>query len=62
MMVGTMIRCWRRIEDVGIREAAQQIGVSHGTLSRIERGEQMDAATMMKLLRWLFERKNGERK
>lgn len=57
MMVGTMIRCWRRIEDVGIREAAKQIGVSHGTLSRIERGEQMDAYTMMKLLRWLFDEK-----
>lgn len=56
MMVGTMIRCWRRIEDVGIREAAKQIGVSHGTLSRIERGDQMDAYTMMKLLRWLFEK------
>lgn len=56
-----MIRCWRRIEDVGIREAAQQIGVSHGTLSRIERGERMDAVTMMKLLRWLFET-NGQRR
>jgi transcriptional regulator with XRE-family HTH domain len=55
MMVGTMIRCWRRIEDVGLRDAAKQIGVSHGTLSRIERGDQMDAYTMMKLLRWLFE-------
>lgn len=64
MMIGTMIRCWRRIEDVGIREAARQIGVSHGTLSRIERGDQMDAYTMIKLLRWLFERPttNGARK
>ena len=62
MMIGTMIRCWRRIEDVGLREAATQIGVSHGTLSRIERGDQMDAYTMMKLLRWLFERPNGKPK
>lgn len=64
MMVGTMIRCWRRIEDIGIRDAARQIGVSHGTLSRIERGDQMDAYTMMKLLRWLFEDtgKNGKAK
>lgn len=60
MMVGTMIRCWRRIEDIGIREAAKEIGVSHGTLSRIERGDQMDAYTMMKLLRWLFEAKNAK--
>lgn len=61
-MVGTMIRCWRRIEDVSIREAAKQIGVSHGTLSRIERGDQMDAYTMMKLLTWLFSTENGSGK
>lgn len=62
MRIGEVIRCYRRITDVGIREVAQEIGVSHGTLSRIERGDQMDAYTMMKLLRWLFEAKNGKLK
>ena len=61
MRIGEVIRCYRRIKDVGIRETGAEIGVSHGTLSRIERGEQIDAVTMMKLLRWLFEEKNGKR-
>lgn len=39
-----------------IRELAREVGVSHGTISRIERGEIMDAVTMMKLMRWLFEK------
>lgn len=55
MKIGEVIRCYRRIQDVGVRETAREIGVSHGTLSRIERGDTMEAATMMKILRWLFE-------
>jgi transcriptional regulator with XRE-family HTH domain len=53
------MRSWRQKRDIGVREAGQQIGVSHGTVSRIERGEQIDAATMMKLLTWLFNVTNG---
>lgn len=63
MRIGEVIRCYRRIKDVGIRETGIEIGISHGTLSRIERGEQIDAVTMMKLMRWLFEGdgKNGSK-
>lgn len=61
MKIGEVIRCYRRIKDVGIRETSAEIGVSHGTLSRIERGDQMDAYTMMKLMRWLFEAENGSK-
>jgi len=57
MRIGEVMRSWRRIKDIGVREAAQQIGVSHGTVSRIERGEQIDAVTMMKLMKWLFDGK-----
>jgi transcriptional regulator with XRE-family HTH domain len=59
MQIGKVLRDWRRIEDIGVREAGKQIGLSHGTVSRIERGEQIDAATMMKLLNWLFKSENG---
>lgn len=63
MKIGEVIRCYRRIKDVGIRETCAEIGVSHGTLSRVERGEQIDATTMMKLIRWLFENEiKNERK
>jgi transcriptional regulator with XRE-family HTH domain len=54
MKIGEVIKSWRQKRDLGVREAAQTIGVSHGTISRIERGEQIDARTMMKLLNWLF--------
>lgn len=54
MKLGEVIRKWRKMSDVGIREAAKEIGVSHGTLSRIERGEVMDGKTLVKILAWLF--------
>lgn len=60
MKIGEVINNWRRIQGIGVREAGIEIGISHGTVSRIERGEQIDAATMMKLMRWLFETKNGK--
>jgi transcriptional regulator with XRE-family HTH domain len=56
MKIGEVLRSWRQKRDVGIRELAQEVGVSHGTISRIERGEVMDAVTMIKLMRWLFEK------
>lgn len=42
------------MSDIGVREAAKEIGVSHGTLSRIERGEAMDGNTLAKILLWLL--------
>lgn len=37
----------------GIREVAKEIGISHGTLSRVERGFLPDIATYQKICRWL---------
>lgn len=55
MRLGQLIRRWRAMEEIGVRDAAMQIGVSHGTLSRIERGLPVDGLTFIKLMRWLFE-------
>jgi transcriptional regulator with XRE-family HTH domain len=54
MRIGEVIHSWRQKHDVGVREMGQYLGVSHGTVSRIERGEQIDARTMLKLMNWLF--------
>lgn len=54
MKLGEVIRRWRKMSDIGVREAAKQIGVSHGTLSRVERGLPMDGPTLAKILRWLM--------
>lgn len=61
MRLGNVIRLWRKMSDKGIREVAQEIGVTHGTLSRIERGEKMEGATLAKVLAWLFQTE-GEKK
>jgi transcriptional regulator with XRE-family HTH domain len=55
MRLGEVLRKWRRASDLGVREAAKELGISHGTLSRIERGENMDGETLAKVLRWLME-------
>ena len=54
MRIGEVLRRWRRVSDIGLREAARDIGVSHGTLSRVERGEEMSGDTLAKVLAWLF--------
>ncbi len=42
------------MSELGIREAAAELGISPATLSRIERGESMDGATLAKILHWLL--------
>lgn len=53
-MIGKLLSLFRRVEDIGTRELADEIGISAATLSRIERGGAMDARTMARLIRWLF--------
>ena len=54
MRIGKLILAYRVLEKRGIREVAKEIGLSHGTLSRIERGETFDHVTFIKLFNWLF--------
>jgi len=37
----------------GIREVAEEIGIGHATLSRIESGKQPDMMTFIKICKWL---------
>ncbi len=37
----------------GVRETARKIGISHGTLSRLERGYLPDLETFAKVCKWL---------
>ena len=53
MKLGELIRLWRNVERIGIRDLAKEIGVSHATLSRIERGENMDGRSLAKIIHWL---------
>lgn len=39
--------------DRGVRAVAEEIGISHATLSRVERGFLPELATYQKICRWL---------
>lgn len=54
MKIGEVLSDWRYAERMGIREAAEKIGISHSTLSRIENGKPMDGDTLAKILTWLM--------
>lgn len=47
-----MLRLYRTVKGLTIRQFAPQIGISIATLSRVERGHEMDLETFSKLLTW----------
>ena len=52
--LGEMLRLYRTVRNVTLRQMAPAIGTSPATLMRIEHGEAFDAATMLKLWTWLL--------
>lgn len=61
MRLGDVLRKWRRGSDIGVREAAAQIGISAPTLSRVERGENMDGEILARILAWLLSNDGARR-
>ena len=53
MRAGELIRLYRNVENIGIRDFAAELGTSSATLSRVERGEAMSGETLAKILRWM---------
>ena len=61
MRLGYVIADYRWANRIGVRDLAKQIGCSHSTLNRFERGDNCDADTLIKILGWLMaEAKKGE--
>ena len=54
MKLGSLIAVYRWHYRIGVRELAKEIGTSSATLSRFERDGNCDAATLTKILAWLF--------
>ena len=48
-------RVLERRGEQGVRAAAKEIGISHATLSRVERGFHPDLATLQKIAAWIGE-------
>lgn len=58
MMLGEVIRGWRRDEFKNIRSAAKAIGISTATLSRLENGKSVNGHVMVTVMLWLFQSPN----
>ena len=52
---GRLMVLYRAHRNWGVREMAKATGISAATLSRIERGHAMDAATLLTLWHWFNE-------
>ena len=51
--LGRLVLARRTERDLGVRAAAKEVGVSHGTLSRVEKGFLPDLENYDKIRRWL---------
>lgn len=49
-----MLRLYRTVKNMGVRELAKEIGIGAATVSRIERGGLMDLPTFLKLQAWML--------
>jgi transcriptional regulator with XRE-family HTH domain len=52
--IGEMLFLYRREHGLGVRALGQRIGISHGTVSRIERGYDCDALSLLRILNWML--------
>lgn len=51
---GEMLTLYRAARKWTVRDVAPMMGISVATLSRIERGQAMDANTMLKIWAWML--------
>ena len=52
--IGDILHQFREINEMSLKELAKDIGVSVATLCRIERGDKMEAKTVLLLIDFLF--------
>jgi transcriptional regulator with XRE-family HTH domain len=58
MKLGDVLRKWRKMEDISVREAAFRMGLTTPTLFRLENGKPMDGSTLAKIINWLTSEKD----
>jgi len=52
--LGDVLRKWRAMSMLDLKQVADAIGISVSTLSRLERGKTPDAGTLRKVWSWLM--------
>ena len=58
-MIGKVLRSYRVLREIGVRDLGKEIGVSAATISRIEQGKPCDGRTFVKIFNWLFKEQQG---
>ena len=53
MRLGIVLRKYRTVSELTLRELAPEIGLSLATLQRVESGKPCDAEALMKIFVWL---------
>ena len=58
--IGKLIRAYRAVHDLDLRQFGNTVGLSAPTIMRIEQGHTMNAHTWLKLQQWMI-RLTGDR-
>lgn len=58
MKINKIIRKWRVMSELPVREVAKEIGISPATFSRFERGEDTTGETLAAIMRWLLSKES----
>jgi transcriptional regulator with XRE-family HTH domain len=54
MNFGTVLKSYRQVNRLNLRNCAKRLGLAVSTLSRIENGKPIDQATLLLLINWMF--------
>jgi transcriptional regulator with XRE-family HTH domain len=54
MTLGTLLKAWRKSEDISTQEAAKRIGLGAMTYNRIERGKPCNMDALATILIWMI--------
>lgn len=54
MKLGEVLRKWRLMSELDVRQAAGMIGLDHATLWRVEQGKPPSAETLRSILVWMM--------
>lgn len=60
--LGEVLRKWRVMRELTIREASKIIGLHYTTYFRLEEGRHPDSETMLKLWNWFVKAKSQQGK
>jgi len=61
MRIALLLKKWRLINEIQVKELAAELGISKATLYRLEAGGGIDGATLMKIFNWLTANVQGEK-